>query len=153
MQSTYRLSNLQALQPPVAHQGHQWTTHSHHAFPYYPAYPQTSCSVSLRLAKACSLVKAVKGRVGSRRLTGSRTATRIGALQFGIEALEQRLATEVASAHSEHAVDLLWVCWEILWIEGRGIACRREVVLVACDPAPWLSQTPTMLVRVMYVGQ
>ncbi len=40
-------------------------------------------------------------------------------------------------------VDRWWARWENSGTEGREIVCTKVVALSACDPAPWLSQTPT----------
>jgi hypothetical protein len=77
------------------------------------------------------------------RSRGLKTARRIDALLNDTGALWEQVAKEVMCAHGVSAVDLRWARRESSKVEGREIVSRREALPFACDPAPWLSQTPT----------
>jgi len=70
-------------------------------------------------------------------------ARRTGALLPVAVARSEQVVREARCAHDGWEVDLRWGLRENSEIEGRGTVSRREAALGACDPAPWLSQTPT----------
>jgi hypothetical protein len=91
----------------------------------------------------CSSATIATDQAGSTQSGGLNSARRIDALLDGIGALLEQAVEGVMCAHDVSVVDLLWVRRENAKIEGREIVCRREALLLACDPAPSWSQTPT----------
>jgi hypothetical protein len=87
----------------------------------------------------------VRAQVGSRRLTGWKTAKRARAESLAQRPIGPLLAQQAEAVVCFHDAsdEGLRAPRAMLEIEGREIVRRREDALMACDPAPWCSQTPT----------
>lgn len=94
-----------------------------------------------------------RDQVGSTQSEDSETARQTGVLLVDTVALLEQGVRAVMYAHGERGVDLPSVQRGNSETEGREIVCRREALLGACDPAPWLSQTPTRVeIDAVFVG-
>jgi len=90
---------------------------------------------------ARSWAKAGKVQAGNMRSTDLKRARRTDGLLRDIVALLEQKVMVVMCVHDGSEVGLQWVQRENSESEGREIVYRRAAVL-ACDPAPLLSQTP-----------